>query len=437
MQNRKTIAVCTLGCKVNQYDTDAVLTQFREAGYEVVDFSQKADIYLINTCTVTNTGDRKSRQMIRRAHRNNPRARVVVMGCLAQASPEEVVEIEGVSLVVGTHQRNELLKLVESLPEENHEPLCAVVGDIFSVEEFEELPVSTFEGRTRATLKIQDGCNQFCAYCRVPYARGKPRSRSLESVVEQAAAIAAQGYQEIVLTGIHLGAYGQDFNPPLHLADAIKALLPIAGLKRIRISSIDPHEITPELLDLVAGERKVCTHLHIPLQSGSDSVLRRMRRRYTTADYREIVEQACGQIPDLAVTTDVIVGFPGETDAEFEETLRFVEEIGFSRLHVFRYSRRAGTPAARFPNQIPTSVKEERSRALISLGEELAENFHRRYLGRELEVLVEEVRNGRAEGLTGSYVRVEFSADSDKLVGKTVRVKAERADKKGIWGVLV
>ena len=437
MQHRKTIAVCTLGCKVNQYDTDAVLAQFRAAGYELVDFDQDADVYLINTCTVTNMGDRKSRQMIRRAHRQNPDARVVVMGCLAQASPEQVVEIEGVDLVVGTHQREDLLRLVESLPERDSQPVCVVVDDIFAVDEFEELPVSSFEGRTRATLKIQDGCSQFCSYCRVPYARGKPRSRPLAAVVEQAEIIAQQGYQEIVLTGVHLGAYGQDFDPQLDLSDAIKALLPVPGLERIRISSVDPHEITPELLELVAYEPKVCAHLHIPLQSGSDSVLQRMRRRYTTSEYRRIVEHAYQQIPELAVTTDVIVGFPGETDAEFGETMQFVEEMAFSRLHVFRYSRRTGTPAARFPNQIPASVKDERSQALIKLGAGLARSFHARYVDRDVDVLVEEVQGGIGEGLTANYVRVQFAAESDRLVGTTVTVHGKTADAKGIWGILV
>lgn len=437
MPNTRTIAVCTLGCKVNQYDTDAVLTQFRDAGYHIVDFDKQADVYLINTCTVTNMGDRKSRQMIRRAHRTNPHAKVVVMGCLAQASPDEVVEIEGVSLVVGTHQRSELLKLVEELPEDEGEPVSAVVDDIFTVNEFEELPVSSFEGRTRATLKIQDGCSQFCSYCRVPFARGKPRSRNLEDVVEQAAEIAARGYQEIVLTGVHLGAYGQDFEPQLHLSDVVKALLPIEGLTRIRISSIDPHEITPELLELIATEEKVCRHLHIPLQSGSDGVLERMRRRYNTNEYREVVQAAYAQIPDLAVTTDVIVGFPGETDAEFADTTSFIEEMGFSRLHVFRYSRRTGTPAARFPNQIPATVKDERSHSLIALGESLQEKFHQRYVGKTLDVLVEQVDKGKAVGLTGNYIRVEFECNSEELIGQTVQVEAQSADSRGICGILV
>lgn len=437
MQNNKTIAVCTLGCKVNQYDTDAVLTQFREAGYSVVDFDQKADVYLINTCTVTNVGDRKSRQMIRRARRINPDGKVVVMGCLAQASPEEVIQIEGVSLVVGTHQRSELLELVESLPDGTSEPISTVVDDIFAVDEFEELPVSTFEGRTRATLKIQDGCNQFCSYCRVPFARGKPRSRRIESVVEQAAQIAAQGYPEIVLTGVHLGAYGLDLEPNLHLSDVVEALTEVEGLTRIRISSIDPHEITPRLLELVAAEEKVCRHLHIPLQSGCDTVLERMRRRYTTAEYRRIVEEAREQISDLAITTDIIVGFPGETDAEFAETMQFVEEMAFSRLHVFRYSRRSGTPAARFPNQIPATVKEERSHSLIALGEKLSEQFHKAYVGKELPVLVEQVEGGHGVGLTDNYIRVEFPSASDSLVGKTVQILGKAASAKGIFGGLV
>lgn len=437
MPNTKSIAVCTLGCKVNQYDTDAVLSQFREAGYTVVDFNKKADVYLINTCTVTNVGDRKSRQMIRRARRTNPEGKVVVMGCLAQASPDEVIQIEGVNLVVGTHQRSELLELVESLSEASGEPISAVVDDIFAVDEFEELPVSTFEGRTRATLKIQDGCNQFCSYCRVPFARGKQRSRRLESVVDQAEQIAAQGYQEIVLTGVHLGAYGLDFEPQLHLADVVEALTEVEGLTRIRISSIDPHEITPKLLELVAGEPKVCRHLHIPLQSGCDTVLERMRRRYTTADYRSIVEKAREQIPELAITTDIIVGFPGETDAEFAETMQFVEEMAFSRLHVFRYSRRSGTPAARFPNQIPATVKEERSHSLIALGEKLSEEFHQAYVGQLLEVLVEQVEKGQGVGLTDNYIRVEFASDATDLVGKTVQILGKKASHKGILGELV
>lgn len=431
----KTLAVATLGCKVNQYDTDAVLTQFLEAGYTVVDFDEKADVYIINTCTVTNMGDRKSRQMIRRAYRNNPSAKVVVMGCLAQTSPEEVGEIEGVNLIVGTDQRGRILELVESLEITQRESL---VEDIFAVRDFEELSVTDFAGRTRAVIKIQDGCNQFCSYCRVPYARGRSRSRHPQNVIDHVESVVRGGFKEIVLTGIHLGLYGRDLNPPVTLESIIRQIADIPGVLRLRLGSIEPHEITDQLLELVANNPVVCEHLHIPLQSGSDRILERMRRSYTTGEYREIVEKVRAEVPELAVTTDIIVGFPGETEQDFLETMEFAEEMGFSRLHVFKYSKREGTPAASFPQQIPNKVKDIRSKRLIKLGHSMAQDYHRLFLGKTVYVLVEEVRDGMAEGLTNTYIRSVFPTSyGEELVGQIIPIRAIKADKQGILGECV
>ena len=283
----KTVAFHTLGCKVNQYDTEAIATQFIEAGYEIVDFDQPADVFVINTCTVTNMSDRKSRQMIRRASRNNPQAKIVVVGCFAQTAPEEVQAIPGVNLVVGTNDRGQIVQLVEKLDlDEGY----SLVGEIFQVDDFEEMSVTSFQGRTRAFLKIQDGCNQFCSYCKVPYARGKSRSRKSENIKEEVNNIVSQGYREIVLTGVHLGGYGSDLQPASSLAKITELISHIPGVQRVRISSVDPNEIDQHLLELLANNPHVCRHLHIPLQSGSDTILEKMRRKYRTTDYLQIVK---------------------------------------------------------------------------------------------------------------------------------------------------
>jgi threonylcarbamoyladenosine tRNA methylthiotransferase MtaB len=429
----KKLAVATLGCKVNQYDTDAVVTQFLDAGYTLVDFREQADVYLINTCTVTSLGDKKSRQLIRRAHRLNPAAQVVVMGCLAQTSPEEVAELEGVRLVVGTDGRQGIVEELERLADGDQKTL---VEDIFQVTEFEDLPALGFSGRTRAALKIQDGCNQFCTYCRVPFARGRSRSRSRESVMQQVELLVNQGYKEIVLTGIHLGLYGADLEPPLTLAAISRQVADFPGVKRLRLSSVDPHEITPELIDLFSSHPVVCRHVHIPLQSGSDRVLERMRRGYNRDQFMDIVRRLRERVPEIAITTDIMVGFPGETEEDFEQTLDLTREAGFSRIHVFPYSKRAGTRAARFPGQTPSDVKESRSRRLIELGYALAEEFHRSLVGRVVEVLVEEEQDGCAEGHTDNYVKVSFSAPPTDLVGEIVPVRVLRSGREGVSGEL-
>ena len=434
IDDARTLAVVTLGCKVNQYDTDAVVTQFLDAGYKLVDFQDRADVYLINTCTVTNLGDRKSRQMIRRAHKNNPDAKVVVMGCLAQTTPEDVAALEGVTLVVGTDGRSGIVEEIERLEPWQQRSL---VQDILDVATFEDMPSLDFSGRTRATLKIQDGCDQFCTYCRVPFARGPSRSRAPESVLRQVEEILALGYKEIVLTGIHLGLYGADLDPPQSLAQISADIAAIEGLLRLRISSVDPHEITDELIDLVATHPVLCRHMHIPLQSGSDSVLDRMGRNYSRAQFKEIADNLRRRIPDVAITTDIMVGFPGETEEDFLQTMQLAEDVGFSKIHVFKYSKRAGTMAATFPDQIEPGQKEDRSKRLIQLGEAMAERFHCSFIGENVAVLVEQMQENQAIGHTDNYVKVTFPASPDvDLVGQIVSVRVLEASADGVQGLV-
>lgn len=435
MHEEKKLAVVTLGCKVNQYDTDAVVTQFLEAGYTMVDFNEVADVYLINTCTVTNLGDRKSRQMIRRAHKHNPAAKVVVMGCLVQTTPDDVAALEGVTLVVGTNGRTQIVDALEGLEWGEQ---CSLVEDIFDVSEFEDMPSLDFSGRTRATLKIQDGCNQFCTYCRVPFARGPSRSRPLPSVMEQAEQIVSRGYKEIVLTGIHLGLYGEDLDPPVTLTEISEKVANTPGLLRLRISSVDPHEITDELIDLVAKHPVVCRHMHIPLQSGSDAVLQRMRRNYTRDQFRRIVQKLRSLIPAIAITTDIMVGFPGETEEDFLHTMELAQDVGFSKIHVFQYSKRSGTKAAIFPDQIPSIKKEDRSKRLIQLGEAMAERFHYSFIGENVEVLVEQIQGDKAIGHTDNYMKVTCPVPAHEmdLVGQIVHVRILKADAEGVVGRL-
>lgn len=431
MKSKKTVALTTLGCKVNQYDTDAVLTQFLAAGYEVVEFSDRADIYVINTCTVTNLGDRKSRQMIRRAHKTNPQAKVIVMGCLAQTSPQDIAKIEGVNLILGTNQRGGIVEEIEDLTNGQ----TSLVEDIFQVTDFEDLPALDFYGRTRATLKMQDGCDQFCTYCRVPFARGRSRSRSKDSVLAQVDKIIAAGYSEIVLTGIHLGLFGRDLTPPLTLEQIAAQIADTPGLKRLRISSVNPHEITDGLLNLITNHPVVCRHLHIPLQSGSDDVLKQMKRDYTNADFKRIVRKLRREIPEIAITTDIMVGFPGETEEDFAQTMALTKEMGFSRIHVFRYSLRKGTAAARFKGQISSAVKEKRSARLIETGEALAKDFHLSFVGKTVHVLVEQVDEGVATGLTDNYIRTSFPwGNGIDIIGQIIPVKVVKATHEGVEG---
>jgi threonylcarbamoyladenosine tRNA methylthiotransferase MtaB len=425
MGNKK-VAVYTLGCKVNQYESAVIEALFRERGYQTVAFEDRADVYIINTCTVTHLGDRKSRQMIRRAIRKNPGALIAVTGCYAQTSPEEILKIPGVDLLVGTRNRARLVDLVETAVK-GAGPLNEVTG-FEAGDEFEEIPVLPVQGRVRAYLKIQEGCNNFCTYCIVPYARGPVRSRRAEKVLGAARALVNAGYKEIVLTGIKTGWYGKDVDGEPDLTGLLRRLSGIPGLFRLRLSSIEPNDITFELVETLAAAEVFCRHLHVPLQSGDDRVLASMGRRYTTGEYARLVEVLRTKLPGLGLTTDVMVGFPGETEENFANTCRFIENISFSGLHVFKFSPRRGTPAANFENQVAPGIKEERSRRLIRLGEALAGRFAAAHLGKELEVLAEqpwEKDGGMYEGRTGDYLRVAFPANGD-LRGEIVRVKAEK-----------
>jgi threonylcarbamoyladenosine tRNA methylthiotransferase MtaB len=423
-----TVAFHTLGCKVNAYETEAMWQLFKKAGYQRVDFEEKADVYLINTCTVTNTGDKKSRQVIRRAIRRNPDAVICVTGCYAQTSPAEVAAIPGVDIVVGTQGRDRLIEYVEQFLRERR-PINAV-GNIMKQREFEELDVPTFADRTRASLKIQDGCNNFCTFCIIPWAKGLSRSRKPENVLKQARQLVEAGYKEIVLTGIHTGGYGEDLEN-YTLADLLWDLDKIEGLKRIRISSIEASQISDRVIEVLNASNKMCRHLHIPLQAGDDQVLKRMRRKYTVAEYKEKILKLREAMPNVAITTDVIVGFPGETDEQFENGYRLIEELDFYQLHVFPYSKRTGTPAARMPDQVPEEVKSERVKRLIELSNRLTLKYAQRFVGDVLEVIPERPfkeapQSGLYMGYSDNYLQVVFPAN-EEMVGKVVRVRIDEA----------
>lgn len=421
-----TVAFHTLGCKVNHYETEAIWQLFKEAEYERVDFETNADVFVINTCTVTNTGDKKSRQVIRRAIRQNPDAVVCVTGCYAQTSPAEIMEIPGVDVVVGTQDRNKLIGYIEDYKKER-QPINGV-GNIMKNRTYEELEVPYFTDRTRASLKIQEGCNNFCTFCIIPWARGLMRSRDPEKVIEQATQLVASGYKEIVLTGIHTGGYGQDLKN-YNLAQLLRDLEQIEDLERIRISSIEASQLTDEVIQVIAASTKVVRHLHIPLQSGSDSVLKRMRRKYTMAHFSERLTRLHEALPGLAVTSDVIVGFPGETEEEFQETYDFIVDHHFSELHVFPYSPRIGTPAARMDDQIDEQVKNERVHRLISLSDQLAKTYASHFDQDVLEVIPEEQGDqpGTLIGYADNYMKVQFSGD-EALIGQLVKIKITKAD---------
>ncbi|MBP3033751.1 tRNA (N(6)-L-threonylcarbamoyladenosine(37)-C(2))-methylthiotransferase MtaB [Staphylococcus warneri] len=421
-----TVAFHTLGCKVNHYETEAIWQLFKEADYERVDFETNADVFVINTCTVTNTGDKKSRQIIRRAIRKNPDAVVCVTGCYAQTSSAEIMEIPGVDVVVGTQDRLKLLDYIDEFQKER-QPINGV-GNIMKNRKYEELDVPYFTDRTRASLKIQEGCNNFCTFCIIPWARGLMRSRDPEKVVEQATTLVNAGYKEIVLTGIHTGGYGQDLKN-YNLAQLLRDLDQVDGLERIRISSIEASQLTDEVIDVLERSNKIVRHLHVPLQSGSDTVLKRMRRKYTMEHFSERITKLHEALPDVAITSDVIVGFPGETEEEFQETYDFIVKHKFSELHVFPYSSRIGTPAARMDDQIDEEIKNERVHKLIALSDQLAKEYASKFEDEVLEVIPEEKgeKPNTLVGYADNYMKVEFEGSED-LIGQIIKVKIQKAD---------
>ena len=419
---RKTISTFTLGCKVNQYESEAVSSIFEQNGYEIVSFEQDSDVYIINTCTVTNLSDRKSRQAIRKAKKTNPDAIVIVMGCYAQTSSEEVLKIPGVNMVIGTKDRGRIMEYVERV--EAGECRINAVDNIMASRSFEELKLSTYKERTRAYLKIQEGCSQFCAYCIIPYARGPIRSRKPDDIIEEVRHLADSGFLEVVLTGIHLASYGRELGDT-NLLDIIEKIHSIDGIKRIRLGSIEPTTITKEFVEAAGRLPKLCPHFHLSLQSGCDKTLAEMNRKYNTDEYRKSVELLKNNIPDVAITTDLMVGFPGETEDDFLKSRDFAEEIGFSKIHVFKYSPRKGTPAAEMKNQISPEEKERRSEIMLSLSDELEKKYLERFAGRDMEVLYEQEMQGEdgyIDGLTNNYIRVMAKGDIG-LKGKLIETE--------------
>ena len=426
------VALTTLGCKVNQFETEVIEGLFRQRGYETVDFSATAEIYIVNTCSVTHLGEKKSRQLIRRAVRANPAAIIVVTGCYAQVSSQEIAAIEGVDIVIGTQERDRIVDVVEEFS--GLQQKRNLVTDIMKADHFEDIPLLMAPDRTRAFLKIQEGCDNFCSYCIIPYARGPLRSRPLSSITQEAGKLVRAGFREIVLTGIHLGAYGRDLSDQITLVDAVRAILSFPNSFRLRLGSVESLEISSELVCLLQTDARLCKHLHLPLQAGDDVVLAAMNRQYTTAEYRHLVRQIEEKIPDVAISTDIIVGFPGETEEMHENALRFVASMNFSRMHIFPYSRRHGTPAASFPQQVPEAVKKRRLLAMQELAERKSREFAARFIGRRVEVLIETLSAEGAEGLTEQYLRVHIpNCETD--AGRIVAVIPDDFFHDGLKGV--
>lgn len=413
------IAIKTLGCKVNTYESESIWQLFAAEGYTRVKPDQFADVYVINTCTVTNSGDRKSRQAIRKLIRQNPQAVTVVIGCYAQMAPEEIEGIEGVDIVLGTQGRERLLEYVKKYQTERN-PITNV-QNIIEQKKFEGLEISGFESQTRAFLKIQEGCNNFCSFCIIPWARGLMRSQDPQLVISQIEKLVAKGVKEVVLTGIHTAGYGEDLED-YNFANLLRDIDKVKGLERIRISSIEISQITDEVLEVMRNSTKLADHLHVPIQAGSDYILESMRRHYTIAEFKEQVASLRSIFPQISLTTDIIVGFPGETDEMFEATKTNLADIGFNELHVFPYSLRSGTPAAKMDNQVTDDVKKDRVHQLIAQNADLALDYASNFKGDITSVLVERKnKNGRLEGHASNYLKVEFDGD-EKLVGSIVNV---------------
>lgn len=414
------VAIYSLGCKVNTYESMSVKEQFEHRGYEIVDIKEYADIYVINTCTVTNTADSKSRKMIRRVVRQNPEAIVAVMGCYAQMDPEGVSAIDGVDIVIGTTHRNELINHIEDIIPERKR--LALVEDVSKYKVFDELHVTHYLEHTRAFIKIQDGCNNFCSYCIIPFARGRVRSRPLEDVINETKELIHNGYKEFVLTGIHTGGYGQDLEESFY--DLLKTLSEVEGLKRLRISSIEINELTDDILKLMKSNPVFARQLHIPLQSGSERILKDMRRHYTKQEYLSRINEIRALMPNLAITTDIIVGYPTETDDEFEEIVEFVKECQFTEMHVFPYSKRSGTKASQYKHEVHGDIKQARVHSLLKINNELHLSYIEKNMNNTLSVLFETSDDTYTYGHASNYLYVATLKD-ESLHNNIVNVRIE------------
>lgn len=432
------IAFYTLGCKVNQADTASMENLFLRSGHQLVSFDGEADVYIINTCVVTNTGQRKSRQTIHRAIRKNPNALIVVTGCYPQTAAEEVKAIAGVDMIIGNQDRAQIVQLVEERLAHRQTDTLDAVHKLTASTAFEEMAAGDVTDKTRAFLKIQEGCNQFCTYCIIPYARGPLRSRSLESIRTETQRLISAGFKEIVLIGIHLGCYGKENPDGPTLYDAVKTVLEVPGVQRLRLGSLESVEVEPRLLTLMQEDARFCRHLHLPLQSGCDKTLQAMHRPYTTVKFKTLLADIKTKVPDIAITTDVIVGFPGETEADFETTCKFAESCGFSKMHIFPFSARKGTPAEKFAGAVTEAVKKERADILGRIDETMHKTFLQAMVGQTAKVLFEQpAGEDYFEGLTGNYQRVFVKSGGRNLGGEILPVKITAFDGEKLLGEII
>ena len=418
MNEIKKVAFCSLGCKVNQYETNAMAQKFIKKGYEIVEFNEYADIYIVNTCTVTNVADRKSRQMLRRAKELNKNSILVACGCYAQVSQDEIKKIDDIDLIIGNNEKKDIVEVIENYTKEKG--IEELVSDVMYKTDYVELGTTTYTEKTRAVIKVQDGCDRFCSYCLIPFARGHIRSRNIGNVIEEIKEIVDKGINEVVITGIHIASYGKDLKNGIGLIDLLEEINKIEGLHRIRLGSIEPTIITDEFVCRLSKLDKICDHFHLSLQSGCTETLKRMNRRYTTEEFKEVTKRLRKSFPNAALTTDIIVGFPGETEAEFSKTYEFLKEIAFYQMHIFKYSPRKGTKAAVMPNQIDGSIKEERSKKLIQLSSENQYIYNKGYIGKNVEVLFEEREGKYVKGHTKNYIMVKYETDNDEFINKIV-----------------
>ncbi len=431
------VAFATLGCRVNQYETEAMVEKFIKEGYNSVPFEEYADVYVINTCTVTNMGDKKSRQMINRARRENEDAVIAVVGCYSQIAPEEVSKIQGVDVVLGTRNKSEIVYWVNRAREERKQVI--EVQDVMRNKVFDELNIESYQNKTRAFLKIQDGCNRFCSYCLIPFARGAVCSKEPEKVISEVKELAAHGFKEIILSGIHIASYGVDLKGEWNLVSILEEIDRIEGVERIRIGSIDPQFFTQGVIEKISSLKKLCPHFHLSLQSGCNETLKRMNRRYTTEEYEKIVEDLRDNIKDVSITTDVIVGFPEETEEEFNITYEFLKKIKLSKMHIFKYSPRKGTKAAEIKNVVDSKIKDERSSKLINLDKVMENEFMSKFTGRDMGILYEQKHSGLEnlyEGYTPNYIKVVSEASKD-ISGDIINTHIVEIKKEILWGKLL
>ena len=437
-EGKHRVAFATLGCRVNHYETEAMAEKFIREGYEVTDFENFADVYVINTCSVTNMSDKKSRQIISRARRTNSEAIIAAVGCYSQVASEEVSKIEGVDVVLGTRNKGDIVYYVNKAKDEGKPQL--MVGEVLRNKQFEDLNIEEYQDKTRAFLKIQDGCNRFCAYCLIPYTRGTTCSKDPDKVLNEIKKLSEHGFKEIILSGIHTASYGVDLDGDINLITLLEEIEKIDGIERVRIGSIEPCFFTDEVIGKMKNMKKLCPQFHLSLQSGCDSTLKRMNRRYTAKEYEDAVSKIRENLKDASITTDVIVGFPGETEEEFNETYEYLKRIKLTKTHIFKFSPRKGTKAADMPNQLDGTIKEKRSKALIELNAKNEGDFSKSLVGRELDVLIEQEVNkkpGIFEGYTRNYVKVEILNANENMIGKIVPCKIEESNGEYVVGKII